>query len=244
MQSENTKLTFLIFSRNDNPDEQFRVSLSLESLIDQDCKEPYKILFYDLSDKGKEFVVPQSPKLNVVYFPIPFGRDFYPSFVRNNQAIAADTPLVCFTNADCIYARNFATCVIEALNRGEHKLVMCERRNARKEEMGPLVSLNACREFLKKCTVTGGSHACGECQGVHRKIFISLGGYHGLIKAGGKEVHRGDWFSQGWGEDSYLADSNSLGFQHEWISEKTRLLHLHHYQRDNAIFRNKERAKG
>ncbi len=225
-------LTFLLFSRNDCPEEQLRTTLCLESLIDQDI-DCHCIIFADASENGKELQVPKSGILEVIRMPTSIGNDFFPAYFRNILALKAITPKICHVNADCVYARNFASTVLKNLEGQERLLILCERRNTTLEQVSKIHTLQEARDFLSRYNEKGGEHASGECQGISRKTFIEIGGYYNLIKKG--EVIKGDWSQNAWGEDTYLREGGSnMGIGEKWITDETRFLHLCHHQRKNA----------
>ncbi len=226
-------LTFLLFSRNDHPDEQLRVQMSLTSLIEQDTKKPYRILFTDLSEQGKELIVPQTDKLKVIYLPTPVGPDWFPTYYRNKMMLEAETPFVCHTNCDCIYAQNFAEVIMGHLEENPKRLVMCQRTNLPRENMGKIKSTQDGRTYLKYFNFKSGKNGCGDCQAISRLDFIKVGGFFKLIKDG--QAIKGDWKTNAYAEDLYLKNNaKKLGFEEYWVSDKTDILHLAHPVRENT----------
>lgn len=234
-------ITFICFSRNDELYEQKRVSLCMESLLRQTNKD-FTILFYDFSTPGTEFVLPNSDLLTIHKCPMPIGQDWRPAHARNVGALEASTSLLAQINTDIIFSKNFCQVLLDK-QPGYGRLVLCERRNLSEDQFLNIKKLEDVDAIAKKIKLHD-RNTCGDMQCMSRDNFLSVGGYHGLIKNGVAE--RGDWISQAYGEDEPMVSTlESKGIGVNWIGQdEAWMVHLWHRHRLNARIHCKSRYGG
>ncbi|MBU1067386.1 glycosyltransferase [Patescibacteria group bacterium] len=220
------KLTFIMFGRNDADQEELKVGLSIDSLLDQSV-EDYNILFYDLSPDNL-FSLPRHNKLIVKYLPLGFDEEFSPAYYRNLGALEADGEYICHTNTDCIFAHNFVETLLAHL--GKNIMVCCRRKYGTREDTEKITTLENARKLgASKTPKLQGKQACGECQCLQKEWFIKNGGYHKCINAG-KSIPPKDTIYR---EDTMLSNlvNGTKGMKIYWANDKTWILHLFHYKR-------------
>lgn len=220
------KITFLLYSRNDEKNEQKRVRLSIESLLAQHPQQ-HKILFYDLSP-GTPFDLPQSNILTVKHIPTKDEDIAVPHYYRNLMTLEVDTPILCHTNADCIFSRGFAEVLVN--NVKEKTAVFCRRHMANVEQTDKIMKgdLQNAYEIQKKVELLDNKSASGECQCMLTDEFINAyGGYYHFIKDG--KVERGHNLYR---EDTHflLWVRNTPGINKKWVSTCW-VMHLRHPRR-------------
>lgn len=243
------ELTFCSFAANDNPDEQTRIDLHLESLLLQDSKE-YKVVFFDCSPPGQEFQVPTKiDRLKVVRRPMGKGHEWNRSVIRNEMSLLVDTPMICHICADCYYAPNFASCLIKHMNGhpGDpkwDKILLCLRQCSTEKQWAEIKKNPKIIFDLANIIPYDGPAAYGECQCMWTKQFMEAGGFYSLIKNG--KSTWGDWATTAGSDDStlmsYVLKRNQYkDVQHNidtiYVSEdkKTWLIHLYHPVREARV---------
>lgn len=230
----NKQITFLAFSKNDIGGERKRVNLFIESICSQDTDQ-WKMIFWDASSLDKQFNIPSHKNIKIICSSIVKSYNWCPSTIRNTLALMVDTEILCHINADCIYASNFASTLIE--NCKSKTLILCKRIDQDKKQI--INTLQDGFDILEKAKEPKSS-PMGECQCMMTQDFINMGGYYGLIKNGKstypidiqQSIQEDTWlyrYAQGyiyWPYDKDRKDKKN--FDIIQIFGKTKILHLWH----------------
>ena len=242
------KLTFCVFSANDEPLEQERVKLCLNSLLSQDTDESC-ILFFDCSKPGKGFDTPDNPDLRIIQRRTENEKGWSRSVIRNEMALMVQTPIMCQICSDCAYSPNFARKLIEIMGDG-NKLIMCRRRSSSEKQFAEIRKNGKVTPEMAKSIELYTPAACGECQCMMTSQFIGRGGYHQLIKNGRSTVGK---FSETAAKDDtdlknyVIKDRQYVNETHNikavWIHDELNIwmVHLFHEERENAKYWNNNR---
>lgn len=242
---EMSNLTFLAFSSNDEENEQFRMEMFIKSLRTQ-TNPNWKLLLWDGSSAKKRFAVPRDARIEIKEEEIT-GNNWNPAQIRNTLSLESNTEIICHVNADVIYAPNFVETLYKEIR--DDNIVMCQRTNLDRvgfEKLRRGIALEVLKCHCRKRS----KGACGECQCLKRDLFMSRGGYYGLIQDGVSTA--GDWKTQACREDcdmwhyfrkilAYKGVKHSLKIK--WIENQTWLIHLWHPQRDNKQKWNRQAPK-
>lgn len=230
-----SRIAFLAFSINDNPDEQRRCSLFVDSILNQN-HDNYYLLFVDCSVNEKKFTIPISNRIQVVYRPID-KHGWHPANLRNQCALMASCDIIAHVNADNIYSANVATTIDQLLTNNHNLLLTCKRVNTTAQQFAAIKSINDAiyiAQSGKQLTIPG------DLQAMWRNTFIDIGGYWGGICNGQlQELELGyacreDTMLQNYviRTRQYAVLKHSLEIEYlnklgGWI------VHLHHKEREN-----------
>ena len=207
------RITFCLFTTNDDKLEQGRLLVCLNSLLNQDTDES-KIIFFDCTPKPNTFKLPKHEDLTVIHHPIKDFAKFNRSVIRNNMAVKVDTEFMCQTCADVCFSPNFASTLINKMGK-EKKMLICHRRllgekdwdRIRKTE-NPIDEIskvwNKIRLNKYKYANDDYAGAVGECQCMNTKHFIKIGGYYQLIENG--VPTEGSWSATAAKDDTNLGN--------------------------------------
>ncbi|MBU1067392.1 glycosyltransferase family 2 protein [Patescibacteria group bacterium] len=224
-------LSFIEFCRNDSENEMRLLNLHIESLLLQDT-EDFDIILIDLSVDEK--IPKMSERIKIYNIPISIEEEFSPPHIRNIGAMLSDTPMICHINSDCIYGTNFASTLINNMNKypvNMRRQILCKRRNCLEDfdslEHGYKIAQN---------TKYGSKYSCGECQCCWRYWFINVfQGYYGLIR-NGKVYNPDKTICKEDIDFGYLVK----GVERIWVDNQTWILHMKHEQRQlKNVFRKK-----
>lgn len=235
------KISFIAFSANDNPDEEKRVGLFIESLLSQ-SEQDWELLFMDMSDDDKKFNIPKDERICSFTPNIARSGNWWnPVFFRNYGVDVAKGDLVCHTNSDCIFAPNFAEVLL--VIGGRDRLLTCQRRNTSEKQFRNIKTLQEVQQLVTQLDLHG-QGCCGDCQCMDRKQFLEIGGFYGLIQDGVVACRHEDKFKyredswlqykvnkQNWGEYPFSKETHNI--REIWITDKTWIVHLWHPEREN-----------
>lgn len=202
-----SKVTFIAFSANDQENEQKRVSIFIQSLLQQ-TDDRFQILFFDCSDVDRRFVLPADDRLQVEYFDSN-GEVLNPTYIRNLGAVKANTPYIAHVNADNYYSNNIVATIIEFLDNNDGQLLLCRKYKTTQQQCDNVNDVSDLLSIPITAIKRGGKRGCGDFQALSRQHFIEMGGYYDLISD--NIVEKGDFKHRGVTEDVYLRDYCILG---------------------------------
>ena len=228
------RVTFIAFGRNDEAGEPKRMSLFIESLLNQTLQD-ICLWLWDASQPDRAFNIPDDDRIIVRREPVPIGALWNPTYYRNVGVLENQCEYLAHVNTDCVYGPDTAQQVMANLKKAK-KLILCRRKPTNKSQFDSIDSFAKACEIAKTIKKTEGVNVCGDLQAVHRQQFLQLGGYHGLIKSGQAIV--GDYVDLSKNEDTQL--KKKYGTKNlVWIQNKTFVLHLWHPRRENSEHRAK-----
>lgn len=92
----------------------------------------------------------------------------------------ADCDYIVHCNADDVYSPHMASFVNKQLQENPATLIQCKRKNTTEKIFNEIQTLQDCYNIAEQIKKT--KSAAGDFQALCREIFMSLGGYYGLIK--------------------------------------------------------------
>ena len=178
MKESTSRLSLLALCRNDNALEQKRLRLFVESLLNQEYKH-WELILWD-SSIGQVFEVPEDPRITLIRSQVP-DNEWYPAVYKNKIAQMAKYENICHVNADCVYAPNFVSCVLEHIE--DDNVVYCWRWPISEEQFADLNTVKDVLKFKKTKNAPNKSPQ-GECMAMRTKTFMTFKGFYHMI---GKE---------------------------------------------------------
>ncbi len=236
------KLTFCLFSAQDTPEEQDRLTICLNSLLAQDTDES-KVMFFDCSQPSNKFQVREHRDLLVQYLPMEI-QNLNASIIRNEMSLLVDTPIICHVCGDCAYSPAFARKVIQAIGDG-NRLVMCRRRSSSQQQWEEIHKQMTVPIEIANQIELESSAVCGECQAMMTRQFIEIGGYFKLIENG--KVLNAPFSITAHKEDTELSNFVHKKRQHQWEQHTIEpvwihddpdvwIVHLYHKERNSIKY--------
>ena len=219
-------ITFLALSRNDVDGEQKRLNLFVDSLLAQNNSN-WKLIFFDgTRKKDNPLKIIQHPNIIYLYQPIEDPRDWCAPYIRNCLALKVETNILCHTNPDCIFTNNFVEELIKKCK--ENIMVQCRRIDH--PASVKIDTIQDAFKFLQDAPILR-HQAYGECQCMHTKKFIKIGGYYNAIKN-----NESTFPNHGMREDTWLYkySNNSHGLKVVFLTN-AKILHLKHPRRSGKF---------
>ncbi|RLD09145.1 MAG: hypothetical protein DRI44_09120 [Chlamydiae bacterium] len=221
------KIDLIAFAALDEPLEQKRISLFLDSIFNQTNKN-FLLYFLDCGDES--FKIRRFPS-NFVYIRLNEhlqGKDWAPSYIRNLGSLMGNSPFLCHLNSDNVYAPNFVETIVKNLD--ENVLVLCQRKNTSFEQFIKISTIEDAYQ-LAPSLQWHTKACCGDCQALSRELFIKIGGYYGLIENGKcifpslRQYYKEDtWLSKLFNREPHLKEI--------WVTGQTYMVHLFHAERE------------
>jgi hypothetical protein len=232
------KIAFLCYSINDNPLEQKRMTLFLQSLLNQHY-DNYEVILLDCSAIKNRFKTPTHQRLQVEYYK---PKIWHPAFFRNYLALKTKADILIHVNADDIYSPLMCNFAAERIIANPNLLLHCRRRDTSKKQFQQIATLEDAYKIALKVKPRRG--CCGDFQAITREMFMKIGGYRKLI-VDNKIANRKITMQNAYQEDSWLhlcAAKNLFGLEIENYTSLTKerrlnpkekfwILHLWHPKR-------------
>ena len=158
----------------------FRLQNTLKTLLNQSMpRERYEILVVDFGgeDRLQEWLQGLDP--DIKYLHCPEKGAFHEARAKNIGIRQAKAEIVCCTNADVLFGKNFLDVVYLAGKPARRVLVECNRFNLELEDVERLGE-RLPEEFVglvRKEKAWMSSWARGDCQAFRKEFMLALGGY-------------------------------------------------------------------